>query len=289
MQARPPRLLRIAAGHAPHDRPGRCPRVDLPPRAARVPRRGRRLRVRPRRIRRRRRRGARARLPEGKVVRMRLEGIGFGFLIPVYFVVTGMNFDLDSLLTAEGLALAALFLGVLLVTRGASALLWLRELGRRETASLALFGATALPLIVAIVGIAQERGDISKAVGGVAHRRGDDLRARVPVRRDGGAADEHSEPRTTGVRVLPDGPTRAIRPTRPAAFFAELATRRTTRSCGRRAARRGSTSSTAAAYERWYRRHRQGRHLGRDERRVVTRTASSARTRPSSTGSPQGS
>jgi Kef-type K+ transport system membrane component KefB len=102
--------------------------------------------------------------PEGKVVRMRLEGIGYGFLIPVYFVVTGMNFDIDSLLTAEGLALGALFLGVLLVTRGASALLWLRELGRRETVSLALFGATALPLIVAIVGIAQERGDISKAV-----------------------------------------------------------------------------------------------------------------------------
>jgi Kef-type K+ transport system membrane component KefB len=102
--------------------------------------------------------------PEGKVVRMRLEGIGYGFLIPVYFVVTGMNFDIDSLLTAEGLALGALFLGVLLLTRGTSALLWLRELGRRETASLALFGATALPLIVAIVGIAQERGDISKAV-----------------------------------------------------------------------------------------------------------------------------
>ena len=40
--------------------------------------------------------------PEGKVVRMRLEGIGYGFLIPVYFVVTGMNFDIDSLLTARG-------------------------------------------------------------------------------------------------------------------------------------------------------------------------------------------
>ncbi len=102
--------------------------------------------------------------PEGKVVRMRLEGIGYGFLIPVYFVVTGMNFDVDSLLTVEGLALTAVFLGVFLVTRGASALLWLRELGRRETTSLALFGATALPLVVAIVGIAQERGDISNAV-----------------------------------------------------------------------------------------------------------------------------
>ena len=43
--------------------------------------------------------------PEGKIVGMRLEGIGFGFLVPVYFVVTGMNFDLDSLLTTEGLLL----------------------------------------------------------------------------------------------------------------------------------------------------------------------------------------
>ena len=103
--------------------------------------------------------------PEGKIVRVRLEGIGFGFLVPVYFVVTGMNFDLDSLLTVEGLVLAGVFLALLLVSRGASALLWLRELGTRRTVSLALFGATGLPLIVAIVGIGQERGDISDAVG----------------------------------------------------------------------------------------------------------------------------
>ncbi len=68
--------------------------------------------------------------PKGRIVRVRLEGIGFGFLVPVYFVVTGMTFDIDSLLTAEGLALAGAFLALLLVTRGASALLWLRELGR---------------------------------------------------------------------------------------------------------------------------------------------------------------
>ncbi len=102
---------------------------------------------------------------EGRLVRLRLEGIGFGFLVPVYFVVTGMNFDLDSLLTAEGIGLAALFLALLLVTRGAAALLWLRELGARSTASLALFAATGLPLIVAIVGIGMSRGAISKSVG----------------------------------------------------------------------------------------------------------------------------
>jgi Kef-type K+ transport system membrane component KefB len=103
--------------------------------------------------------------PEGRIVRVRLEGIGFGFLVPVYFVVTGMTFDIDSLLTADGLALAALFLALLLVARGASALLWLRELGARHTASLALLGATGLPLIVAIVGIGSEKGDISDGVG----------------------------------------------------------------------------------------------------------------------------
>jgi Kef-type K+ transport system membrane component KefB len=103
--------------------------------------------------------------PEGEVVRMRLEGIGFGFLIPIYFVVTGMTFDLDSLLTATGLSLAALFLALLLVVRGASSLLWFRELGSRPTLSLALFGATGLPLIVAIVGIGTDRGAIADDVG----------------------------------------------------------------------------------------------------------------------------
>jgi len=103
--------------------------------------------------------------PKSEPVRMRLEGIGFGFLIPVYFVATGMNFDLDSLLTPTGLGLAALFLSLLFVVRGASSLLWLRELGRRRTFSLALFGATGLPLIVAIVGIGTDRGAIATDVG----------------------------------------------------------------------------------------------------------------------------
>jgi Kef-type K+ transport system membrane component KefB len=99
--------------------------------------------------------------PEGRVVRMRLEGIGFGFLVPIYFVATGLTFDVDSLLSARGLVLAASFLLLLLVVRGASALLWLRELGPRPTRSLAFYGATALPLIVAIVTVGTDRGAIA--------------------------------------------------------------------------------------------------------------------------------
>ena len=98
-------------------------------------------------------------------VRMRLEGVGYGFLVPIYFVVTGMNFDLDSLLTPEGLGLAALFLGLFVVVRGTPSLLWLRDLGPRRTLSLAVFSATGLPLIIAIVGIGIERGAIGRDVG----------------------------------------------------------------------------------------------------------------------------
>ena len=76
-----------------------------------------------------------------------------------------MTFDIDSLLSATGIGLSALFLGLLLVVRGASALLWLRQLRRRKTVGLALFGATGLPLIVAIVGIGTDRGAITVQVG----------------------------------------------------------------------------------------------------------------------------
>jgi Kef-type K+ transport system membrane component KefB len=103
--------------------------------------------------------------PEGRIVRMRLEGIGFGFLIPIYFVTTGLTFDLSSLLTLQGIGLALLFLALFLVSRGASAVLWLRELGARRTCSLALFSATALPLVVAIVTVGTSRGAVSASVG----------------------------------------------------------------------------------------------------------------------------
>jgi Kef-type K+ transport system membrane component KefB len=94
----------------------------------------------------------------------RFSTIGYGFLIPIFFITTGLDFDLDGLLTATGLSLAALFLALFLVTRGSASLLALRELGARRTAALAFFSATGLPLIVAVIDVAQGRGEIGTDV-----------------------------------------------------------------------------------------------------------------------------
>jgi Kef-type K+ transport system membrane component KefB len=100
----------------------------------------------------------------GEQLLPRFAAIGYGFLIPVFFIVTGMEFDVDGLLTGVGLGLGALFLGLFLVTRGSAALLSLRDLGGRGTAALALFSATGLPLIVAVIEVGQERGEIGSHV-----------------------------------------------------------------------------------------------------------------------------
>ena len=53
----------------------------------------------------------------------RIEAIGFGFLIPVFFIVSGVNFDLDSLLESTSTMLRVpIFLGLMLLVRGVPAL-----------------------------------------------------------------------------------------------------------------------------------------------------------------------
>jgi Kef-type K+ transport system membrane component KefB len=94
----------------------------------------------------------------------KLEGIGFGFLIPVFFVVTGMNFDLDALVeSTSALLRLPLFLLLFLVVRGLPALLYRRHLPRHQLLPLALMSATALPLVVVITNIGVETDRMTSA------------------------------------------------------------------------------------------------------------------------------
>jgi Kef-type K+ transport system membrane component KefB len=97
---------------------------------------------------------------EVQVFESKLTAVGYGFFIPFFFVVSGVEFDLDALTdTPLRLLELALFLGLFLVVRGGPALVLYRgvlDLGDR--AALAVFSATELPLVVAITTIAVEEG-----------------------------------------------------------------------------------------------------------------------------------
>ena len=90
----------------------------------------------------------------------KLTAVGFGFLIPFFFVTSGLNFDLDALFaSASAILKLPLFLALFLVVRGAPALLLYRKvLESKNRMALAFYSATELPLVVAITTLATEGG-----------------------------------------------------------------------------------------------------------------------------------
>jgi Kef-type K+ transport system membrane component KefB len=96
--------------------------------------------------------------------RTKLAAVGFGVFIPVFFVTSGVRFDLDALF-ADASAIAAIpaFLAALVVARGLPALLYRRELDDRRVVAAGLLQATSLPFIVAATAIGQDLGLIDAA------------------------------------------------------------------------------------------------------------------------------
>jgi Kef-type K+ transport system membrane component KefB len=96
--------------------------------------------------------------------RRKLEAIGFGFFIPVFFVTSGVRFDLAALTaSASNLAMVPVFLAALLVVRGLPALVYRRLLDGSHTAIAGIMQATSLPFIVAATAIGMDLGLIDAA------------------------------------------------------------------------------------------------------------------------------
>jgi len=111
----------------------------------------------------------------GLIVRMALRGrevelfeskltaVGYGFFIPFFFVVSGLQFDLDALLSStRTIYELPLFLALFLLARGLPALVLYRsEIPHvRDRVALGLYSATALPLVVAITTLALAAGEM---------------------------------------------------------------------------------------------------------------------------------
>ena len=104
------------------------------------------------------------RVDSARDFRVKLDAVGYGFLIPIFFITTGLGFDLDSLIDDVGsMLLVPFFATLFLISRGLPAFLLARaDLPRRERTALAFMTASALPLVVAITEIATEEGKLAE-------------------------------------------------------------------------------------------------------------------------------
>lgn len=98
-------------------------------------------------------------VPHGREeLEKKLEGISYGFFIPLFFVVSGSSIDPAAVGENPGLLLGVL--GLLLAVRATS--VWIStffspnsaEYSRRERATIALYATTSLPMIVAVSHVA---------------------------------------------------------------------------------------------------------------------------------------
>lgn len=99
------------------------------------------------------------------LLKVKLDAIAFGFLVPVFFVTSGVTFDLSLLLDQPSrLAPVPIFLVALLIVRGLPALAFHRSLGWRGSISSGLLLATSLPFIVAATQIGLAAGTLTPAI-----------------------------------------------------------------------------------------------------------------------------
>lgn len=94
----------------------------------------------------------------GQRLMHRLEAISYGFLVPAFFVTTGIFFDLGALLAQPWtLLLVPMYVLLMFSIRGLTLLpVYRKDLPKEDWAPFALMTSTALPLVVVITDIGLE-------------------------------------------------------------------------------------------------------------------------------------
>ena len=96
--------------------------------------------------------------------RLKLEAVGFGVFIPIFFVTSGLRFDLNALFASPStVARVPLFLLAIILVRGLPAFVYVRLLGRSRAVIAGVLQATSLPFIVAATQIGLQLGVVTRA------------------------------------------------------------------------------------------------------------------------------
>ncbi|MBW2731267.1 MAG: cation:proton antiporter [Deltaproteobacteria bacterium] len=97
-------------------------------------------------------------------LRVKLDAIGFGFFIPIFFINVGIEFNLDALShSTHALALVPLLVGVAYLVKLLPALLLQRIFGWREALAGGFLLSSRLSLIIAASAIALQVGAVDEA------------------------------------------------------------------------------------------------------------------------------
>ncbi|HEX2234908.1 MAG TPA: cation:proton antiporter [Actinomycetota bacterium] len=96
--------------------------------------------------------------------RAKLEAVGHGLLVPVFWVTTGLNFDVGALTSSpQALLRVPLFVALLLLVRGAPALLYRSVVGAARSVAAGLLQATSLTFIAVTTTIGLELEELTRA------------------------------------------------------------------------------------------------------------------------------
>ncbi|HET7304675.1 MAG TPA: cation:proton antiporter [Segeticoccus sp.] len=99
------------------------------------------------------------------VFRIKLESIAFGFLVPVFFVATGVELDIGALVNPGTMAKVPVFLAAMLLVRGLPALAYRTLLPQRLVLSAGLLQATTLTMPIVVVQLGIELGRLTSGTG----------------------------------------------------------------------------------------------------------------------------
>jgi Kef-type K+ transport system membrane component KefB len=97
------------------------------------------------------------------VFHLKMDAIGFGFLIPIFFISSGMKLEIGPLLdNPDGWILTAVVVLAILLSRLPVMVLYFPVLGFRKAVALGLLSATTLSLIVALAEVGVSSGMLTE-------------------------------------------------------------------------------------------------------------------------------
>ena len=106
---------------------------------------------------------------ERSLLLVKLDGMGYGFFIPIFFIMVGVKFDPYALREFEAslLPILALLLILMYALKIFPSLIWYRQFGIRRSLSGGVLLSTRLSLIIAASAIGLELGVISSGINSI--------------------------------------------------------------------------------------------------------------------------